>query len=182
MEFYDEILITLSNIKYKYINRNLNRSNVSGLLKTRQTARDKEMNNIRKIGIPCDSTIFGLVREMFTKKTDLIQSRQNKKYPELYQNIMELGLIILPEDFEYNQVCLNKNVECLPHFDGRNVGNSYIVSFGDFTGGELMIFDDDDNIEYIDIKYNPYCFNGAKVKHGTAPFEGTRYSLIYYRY
>ena len=153
MEFFDEIEMTLSNITYKYINRNQNRCNVSGLLKTRQTPRDKEMGNIRRIGEPCDSSIFGLVRQMFSKKTDLEQSRKNKKYPELYQNIMELGLIILPEDFEYNQICLNKNLQCLPHFDGRNVGNSYIVSFGDFTGGELMIFDEDDNIEYIDIKY-----------------------------
>jgi hypothetical protein len=89
----------------------------------------------------------------------------------------------LPEDFEHNQVCLNKNVKCLPHFDGKNVGDSWIVAFGDFNqGGELEIYDENGNIELIDIKYKPYCFNGAKVKHATAPFVGTRYSLIFYKY
>ena len=180
--FFDDIENILSNIKYKYINKNINRSNVSGIACTKQWGRDKEMGIHRKIGVPCDSSIFGLVRELFTKKGIYIQSRQNKRYPDLYQSIMELGLYILPEDFEYNQVCLNKNVKCLPHFDGKNVGDSWIVSFGDFTGGELEIYDEHDNIELIDIKYNPYCFNGAKVKHGTAPFEGTRYSIIFYKY
>ena len=119
---------------------------------------------------------------MFSKKGVYCNSRQNIKYPDLYQSILELGLYILPEDFEFNQICLNKNLKCLPHIDKKNVGDSWIVSFGNFTGGELQIFDENDKIKLYNIKYKPFCFNGSKVKHGTNDFVGNRYSLIFYKY
>ena len=180
--FFNEIEKVLSTMKNKIINKNTHRSNVSGLSHIKQYDRDKKLGFKRKIGVPCDSTIFGVVKAMFSKKGVYCNSRQNIKYPELYQAILELGLYILPEDFEYNQICLNKNLKCLPHIDKKNVGDSWIVSFGNFTGGELQIFDENDKIKLYNIKYKPFCFNGSKVKHGTNEFEGTRYSLIFYKY
>ena len=36
-----------------------------------------------------------------------------------------------------NVVKIYHNVTCAPHRDGRNVGESAILFFGDYTGGEL---------------------------------------------
>ena len=40
-----------------------------------------------------------------------------------------------------NSVTLNHNVTCAPHRDGRNLGESAILFFGDCTDGELCIED-----------------------------------------
>ena len=46
------------------------------------------------------------------------------------------------EPIGYNQY--NKNHRCAKHKDGRNVGESYIIGLGDYTGGELMVWDEND--------------------------------------
>ena len=46
----------------------------------------------------------------------------------------------------------------------------------------IHVIDENDKIKLYNIKYKPYCFNGSKVKHGTNDFEGTRHSLIFYKY
>jgi hypothetical protein len=167
--------------KYKKFNNNKTRSNVSGIEKYVQWARDKEFNHIRKIGISCDSLTFGQVKTLFTKKGIETESRFNKKYPDVFQTLMELSLYCTDEDFITTSICLNHNLKCLPHYDGRNVGDSWIVGLGDYSGGELIIYDEDDNKTLIDIKYKPYCFNGAKIKHSTNEFTGTRYSVIFFQ-
>ena len=49
------------------------------------------------------------------------------------------------------------------------------MALGDFVGGELMV-----EGEAFDIRYKPLEFNGWTQRHWTKPFEGERYSLVFF--
>ena len=76
----------------------------------------------------------------------------------------------------FSSIHLNNNVVCPKHKDNRNVGNSLLVSFGDYTGCNIVIGD-----VIYDAKYTPLIFNGAEIEHyNTNDLEGNKYSLVYY--
>jgi hypothetical protein len=97
----------------------------------------------------------------------------NAKFPELYTLLQDFIKESHPE-FEYTTIQVNKNVLCEPHVDKNNVGVSYGISLGDFTGGNLVI----EGIPY-DIHDIWAEFDG-RLGHWVDEFEGTRYSLIYF--
>lgn len=76
----------------------------------------------------------------------------------------------------FDIIQINKNYLTKPHTDSKNVGDQWIVGFGDYVGGEVFVENEKHNIQY-----NPLIFNGAKKTHYTAPFEGKRYVIICYQ-
>lgn len=103
-------------------------------------------------------------------------SRMTKQYPELYEKLKQIMHEHDP-DFEYTTMTLNKNFQCARHIDGNNVGESYIIGFGNYNGGELNI----ENTK-IDIKHKFHKFNGCKQYHWVEPWtDGDRYSVVYYK-
>ena len=50
-----------------------------------------------------------------------------------------------------------------------------IVGLGDYTGGELVV----ETIEH-DVRYTPLTFDGWHERHWTLPFEGERFSLVWF--
>ena len=74
--------------------------------------------------------------------------------------------------------------------DGNNFGPSMIKAFGEFTGGELSVWPEDDKSGSLktlpekkkitlDISKNLALFNG-NTAHEVADFEGSRYSVVYF--
>jgi hypothetical protein len=105
----------------------------------------------------------------------VMTARLNEQFPELVEELFKLGDEICP--FNFTSVYVNKNVISPPHKDTSNVGNSLIVSLGQYTGCNLII----ENIKY-DAKYTPIIFDGSKYEHwNTDDLQGTKYSLIFYR-
>ena len=83
--------------------------------------------------------------------------------------------------FKFSSIQFNKNNRTAKHKDANNVGVSYILGLGDYTGGELIVYDENGkNPKKIDIKNKFYKFDGSKFPHETAPFKGKRYSLVFY--
>ena len=82
---------------------------------------------------------------------------------------------VLDPDFKYTSITVNKNFQTSPHYDSSNIGMSMIISIGDYTGGELLV---EGNI--IDIHNKKFYFDGSKQLHSTMPFDGERYSIIYF--
>lgn len=76
--------------------------------------------------------------------------------------------------FKYTTIQINKNIRSPPHIDKNNVGPSYIIALGEYSGGELYIEGKPHNIKNRFLK-----FDGTK-GHWVAPFTGTRYSLVYF--
>lgn len=99
-------------------------------------------------------------------------SRYNKKFPTLLDTLNSYMKSNNPE-FEYTTIQVNKNIQSLPHFDRNNVGPSFIIALGNFTGGELVI----EGTSY-DVRKGLF-FNGLD-GHWVKPFTGTRYSLVFF--
>lgn len=111
----------------------------------------------------------------------LYKTKVMDDYPHLEEIFKEFQELYFPE-FEYTSVQMNKNFPCPRHIDSTNVGTSILLCVGDYTGGELVIeeFNNDGTDAIIDNKNSLFQFNGAKYYHWVKPFEGTRYSLVFF--
>lgn len=103
----------------------------------------------------------------------------SKSTQQEYKEIYELLKKIAPPNFEYTSIQVNKNVKCGKHIDRYNKKDSAIIGLGDYTDGELRIYDKKDNYEDINIKNKFHIFNGSNY-HETLDWTGTRYSVVYF--
>jgi len=99
----------------------------------------------------------------------------NSKFSELWRVLALLGKKIVPSYIAWTAIQVNHNYQTKKHIDGNNIGLSLSISFGDFTGGELVIGDK----EY-QTKLHPVIFNGALTEHFNKTISGNRYSLVYF--
>ena len=83
-------------------------------------------------------------------------------------------------DFSYSTCHVNRNFNGVPHRDKNNVGLSWALSLGDFSGGELVCETEDPRaLACHNTKRRPVIFDGAR-PHWVTPYEGKRYSVILY--
>jgi hypothetical protein len=101
--------------------------------------------------------------------------KNNTDYPELYRALLIFGMKVVPDYIPFTAIQVNHNYKTKKHIDANNIGLSLAVSFGNFTGGELVI----GNKEY-QTKLHPVIFNGALSEHFNKPIKGNRYSLVYF--
>ena len=113
-------------------------------------------------------------RKMLSMKT------REPKYKKLFNETKKLMRLKDPK-FKFTSIQYNKNNRAARHRDAKNVGVSYIVGLGDYTGGELIVFDENEkNPVKHDIRGKFNTFDGSKYPHETAPFKGERYTLVFY--
>ena len=79
----------------------------------------------------------------------------------------------------YTSITVNDNYQATKHKDRGNTGNSLLVAFGDYEGGELEIHEGDLKGSY-NIKHTPIITDFSKVFHSVKDFTGSRYSLVFY--
>jgi len=104
-------------------------------------------------------------------------------------------------NFKFTSIQVNVNYASRPHVDRNNLGASYIIGLGKYTGGALWVHKDDGNKAHTledEVTLAPMYnkgdtymgsdtniqgrwtqFNGNRL-HLTRPFQGTRYSLVYF--
>eukprot|EP00977_Amphora_coffeiformis_P004788 scaffold1033_cov171-Amphora_coffeaeformis.AAC.5 len=132
-----------------------------------------------------------------------LQPRANAHFPEFVKAAFALERAIMPDRPPSSTIAVNRNAQfrpcacnCYPflpacvsssfvlrltsyrHVDsgaGAGQSTSLIVGLGDYTGGGLMV-----EGEEHDIRYRPIEFNGWKQRHWTLPFEGERFSLVWF--
>jgi len=119
-------------------------------------------------------TPFGIVTYRHKKKV----SNSTKKYPWIMPLFKEFIQSHYPE-FEFQTVYVNKNTVVKKHLDANNVGESLLVGFGSYTGGQTTLYLQDET-QSFDINTSSIIFNGSQIYHQSEPFEGTRYSLVFY--
>ena len=102
-------------------------------------------------------------------------SRITWMYPELWREIQAFAAkhITVP----WTAVQVNENYQSKPHKDVGNRGDSSIVAFGDYTGGELVV----ETIPY-DIRHRLHTFNGSELKHWNNPIVGKKYTLVFFNW
>jgi hypothetical protein len=124
----------------------------------------------------CHSFIFG--KNMKDSTGGL--SYWSVEYPELYAFFQALINRVHPEH-SYTNITVNKNLVCKKHTDGGNTGRSYIIAFGKFTGGRLIIEKKGGgDPRPVDIFRKFVPFEGSTQPHETEAFEGERYSAVFY--
>jgi len=120
----------------------------------------------------------GRMREK-DEETGLYKTKIYSECPYMKDVLTEFGKIWFPE-FESSQFQLNKNFITPRHLDSKNRGESYIVGFGNYAKGELVVEDEKGKETLINISIAPFKFDGAKYYHWTKPFTGTRYSVVWF--
>ena len=135
-----------------------------------------ELNEYRvKVGSGRTQT-FGIVNR---RSMPPDYSRQNWKRPYLYKLLLDFGKEYV--DISFNAITVNQNYRAGPHRDRGNVGDSYLVAFGDYSGGELVLHEGPLAGE-LDIRHTPFVTDFSVTLHSVKPFTGERYSLVYYTF
>ena len=142
-------------------------------LMTHLTSKRITVNKYRKGVGDGRSQCFGMVRKR-SQAPDL--SRQSWMDARLHHLLMKFALVHVPIPFTSIQV--NDSYLCAAHKDKHNSGNSYIVGFGPYTGGELVLKNPTDR-EY-NIRHRPILFDGSQIEHYTKQFSGRRFTLVYH--
>ena len=89
---------------------------------------------------------------------------------------------LVPKGWEYQAITLNHGVKAKKHIDSKNVGKSVIIGIGNFTGGEIGVWRSDNTKPvYKNLHDKPIMFNGGLLPHETQPFEGNRYTMVFYK-
>lgn len=133
-----------------------------------------ELNEYRMKAGSGRSQTFGIVNR---RSSPPDYSRQNWKRPKLYHHLLEFAKNYV--DISWNAITVNQEYRAGPHYDRGNVGNSFLVAFGDFLGGELRIHEGPMEGLY-DIRHNPIVTDFSSQLHSVKPFVGERYSLVFY--
>jgi len=92
--------------------------------------------------------------------------------------------------FPFTTVCINRDYAAKRHRDANNMGVSVVRAFGDFAGGRLRYFPDDNCVGCVedldksksvvlDVKHRSVVVDSTKA-HEVEPFKGRRYSLVYF--
>jgi hypothetical protein len=122
------------------------------------------------------SAVFGLtsVRRIEKGENRIRISAFTKKYPNIAKEIFRIGKQICP--FPFKSVYVNHNVKTPKHRDTGNTDLAMIVSFGEYSGGLLMV-----DGKPADTYLRPVIFNGAECEHyNTGEIKGNKYSLVFY--
>ena len=104
-------------------------------------------------------------------------SRQCWQRPYLYKLLLDFAAKYV--DISYNAITVNQNYQAAPHYDRGNVGDSFLVAFGPYSGGNLKLHQGP-SLEVKDIRHKPIVGNFSTTLHSVEPFQGSRYSLVFY--
>jgi hypothetical protein len=139
------------------------------------TIKQLGVSNVRLNFKPTNrSVVFGVSKGRFSGVVAL--SASSKKYPHIWKLINQIG-DQLPSEFEYTSVFLNHNVVCSPHKDSNNVGKSILLSFGNYTGCNIVV----DGTEY-NTNRQAVLFNGSLLEHYNIDnLVGNKYSLVFFQ-
>jgi hypothetical protein len=173
-------------------------------IKTKLTVKDKEIlseiyDDLEEIILPTSYSSKGIKGHHHSVKTGTTNQKdarqvcfgkvkykgtiQESSYYKKYPHMMSLFKKFINShypSFKFRSVYVNKNTVCKEHLDSKNVGESLLVGFGKYTGGQTILCSDD-KPKSFHIKTNSLIFNGSEIPHKSEPFKGTRYSLVFFQ-
>lgn len=144
-----------------------------------ENTRGNNNHHATKIGALSQKGARGSVAGITTLRNQEKLSKLSEEHPEL-DNLLIIFLHDHRPDYIFNSVFITKNCKSKPHRDNKNVGNSIIITCGDFTGGGIYVEEDFEKTHLFEIRKYSLEFDGSKYTHYTEDFKGTRYSLIFY--
>lgn len=95
-------------------------------------------------------------------------ARASQECPNLTKLVTGWAAATLPDaGFRYGSVQVNYNYRARKHIDSNNLGPSFIIGLGDYTGGALWTGDRG----VVDCRHSWKLFDG-NTEHATEPYEG----------
>ena len=145
-----------------------------------------------------DQTLLGLYSGVQSRGR-LQFTRNTFKFPNLTRLILRY-IQLLPhlQDFECTSIQINRNLRTIPHRDSNNRGYSIGWAVGNWTGGDLFLYDYY-GVEQLVVTdaacrvaslgdilpgrrldvHQPVCFDGNTI-HATMPFQGDRVMMVFF--
>lgn len=142
-------------------------------------ARKDSRYNVRMPGQNTPYYHFSLGKIRVLDRPGLSPSQFNVKYPELFKALKALMKAFDPE-FKYQCIQINKNQQMPFHKDKNNAAKSYIIGLGSYTGGSLVIKDDEGKERKFSIRNKFLAFDGHKCWHRADAYKGERYTLVFF--
>jgi hypothetical protein len=146
------------------------------LLKAELIRKRIPINHDRWVAGEGRSQAFGVIRR-WAYRPHL--SRNTWMRPTLWGLLMDFAAKHV--SIQWDAVTVNDNYVSAPHKDKGNEGVSFTVSFGDFTGGQLCMEGPSGETISVETRHRGFLFNGSSTTHWTAPFEGRRFCLVFYK-
>ena len=83
---------------------------------------------------------------------------------------------------QFTHIAITKNFQGSPHIDTQNIGPFYGLALGDFSdgGGALCVECSAREVAHVDTRGRMAKVDGRFV-HWVAPYEGERFSIIFYQ-
>lgn len=165
------------------------------------TLADIPLSASRKNVIPKgERAVRGAMCGLFVYAHKIGVSSFTRQFPWLTQLLAAFCRKEQPH-FKFTSIQVNVDYASKPHVDRNNLGASFIIGLGNYTGGKLWVHDDigrkphtlDEDIvlapmykkrdtyfgSEINIRNRWTRFDGNRL-HFTRPFNGVRYSLVYF--
>ena len=158
---------------------------------SRRNVRSDQLTHADQILLGLYSGVQSRGRLQFTRNTF--------KFPNLTRLILRY-IQLLPhlQDFECTSIQINRNLRTIPHRDSNNRGYSIGWAVGNWTGGDLFLYDPYGTEQLVvtdaackvasmgDILpgrrldvHQPVCFDGNTI-HATMPFQGDRVMIVFF--
>ena len=101
-----------------------------------------------------------------------------RRHAELWAAASELMTLVDPS-YHWTSVQFNKNFRGSRHRDDKDASFQVATAFGEYTGGELRVHGQKGALD-VDTRGRFVRFDG-RYEHEVLPYEGTRYSVIYFQ-
>ena len=164
-------------------------------------ATDIPMSGTRKNVLPDGvHAVRGMLLGFYACATNIGITEASKSHPWLVRLLSSFARKSHP-DFEFTSIQVNKNYASRAHVDKNNLGDSLIIGLGNYSGGDLWVHSDAGKEAFelqedvpsmyhykagatypgslLDLRGQWRYFNGNRL-HYTRPFEGDRFTLVYY--
>jgi len=175
--------------------RKINDRDVVAVLRLWGFRENTSRSNVMKEGVKVvHSDTLGLVASY---DGAVLVTAATTEYPEFTQVLCRRLSDHMPKEFSkhrfgWSSINVNANYAGALHRDANNDGPSFIKAFGDFSGGQLNYWGDDNKAEgavenlckpedcvTMDIAKSLLLFDGNR-GHSVCNFKGERFSLVYF--
>lgn len=148
---------------------------------TKDPYKDKTRKNVlQKEGQKIEAMVLGKVRAYDKKNLVSSSVSSSGKYDELESELRKLIKLHNP-NFRWTSIQVNKSVETSWHYDKGNVGLSYLIAFGKFKGGGVVVKIRNNKEMMVRNDHRWLFFDGHNLEHKSAPItSGVRYAVIFF--
>lgn len=138
--------------------------------------RPLQINEYRKKVGDGRSQAFGLVHR---RSAPVDFSRLCWKRTYLYSLLLEFAAEYVK--IPWTSITLNQDYKAGPHFDKHNTGPSFLIAFGEYTGGDLRVHTAGEWQGLHDVRHKPLVMDFTTNLHSVEDYVGHRYSLVFYQ-